>query len=455
MKIIIVGLGQTGCALVRELSDAGYDVVVIDKDKGLIEEITDKYNVNGVVGSGAAAETLKKAGADVADALVALTNVDEINLLSCMQGKKMGVRRCAARLILPDLVEEADSLMQEYSIDYLVKPKSDIAEEIYRNIGMPGFVKIEGYFGNSVRMLEVQLLADSPLVGKNLISVRKMSDLKMLICTVLREGKLYVPDGSFVLQAGDEISVMADTDNMGAILEKLGVGRIRSKRIVIVGGGISAEYLIGNLLKDKKEITVLENNIDRCRTLMELFPTVNVVYSEEDVTEVLEEERVGRSDVVVSLTDHDETNLVISMYAWSKNIPSIITRVDRPLHVRLLHQVNMDITVSLTELAVFKMIRFIRNYEVGDAENEVTRFYYLADGKAEAMEFNVRGDFDRMNVRFADTGFRLKKDILIAGIIRDEKLIVPTGDSSIHEGDRVIIVAARKHKVRNLNDIFA
>ena len=367
----------------------------------------------------------------------------------------MGVRRCAARLILPDLVEEADSLMQEYSIDYLVKPKSDIAEEIYRNIGMPGFVKIEGYFGNSVRMLEVQLLADSPLVGKNLISVRKMSDLKMLICTVLREGKLYVPDGSFVLQAGDEISVMADTDNMGAILEKLGVGRIRSKRIVIVGGGISAEYLIGNLLKDKKEITVLENNIDRCRTLMELFPTVNVVYSEEDVTEVLEEERVGRSDVVVSLTDHDETNLVISMYAWSKNIPSIITRVDRPLHVRLLHQVNMDITVSLTELAVFKMIRFIRNYEVGDAENEVTRFYYLADGKAEAMEFNVRGDFDRMNVRFADTGFRLKKDILIAGIIRDEKLIVPTGDSSIHEGDRVIIVAARKHKVRNLNDIFA
>ena len=188
---------------------------------------------------------------------------------------------------------------------------------------------------------------------------------------------------------------------------------------------------------------------------MELFPTVNVVYSEEDVTEVLEEERVGRSDVVVSLTDHDETNLVISMYAWSKNIPSIITRVDRPLHVRLLHQVNMDITVSLTELAVFKMIRFIRNYEVGDAENEVTRFYYLADGKAEAMEFNVRGDFDRMNVRFADTGFRLKKDILIAGIIRDEKLIVPTGDSSIHEGDRVIIVAARKHKVRNLNDIFA
>ena len=248
MKIIIVGLGQTGCERVRELSDAGYDVVVIDKDKGLIEEITDKYNVNGVVGSGAAAETLKKAGADVADALVALTNVDEINLLSCMQGKKMGVRRCAARLILPDLVEEADSLMQEYSIDYLVKPKSDIAEEIYRNIGMPGFVKIEGYFGNSVRMLEVQLLADSPLVGKNLISVRKMSDLKMLICTVLREGKLYVPDGSFVLQAGDEISVMADTDNMGAILEKLGVGRIRSKRIVIVGGGISAEYLIGNLL---------------------------------------------------------------------------------------------------------------------------------------------------------------------------------------------------------------
>ena len=141
MKIIIVGLGQTGNLLISSLASENYDVVVIDKERKLVDAVTDKYNVNGIVGSAASRETLLAAGADTADAIVALTHIDEINLLSCMQAKALGTRYAAARILMPDFVHEEAQIKKQYNIDFFMKPRPDVAEEIYRNIGLPGFVK--------------------------------------------------------------------------------------------------------------------------------------------------------------------------------------------------------------------------------------------------------------------------------------------------------------------------
>lgn len=455
MKIIVVGLGQAGQSLVSAISGPGYDVVVIDTDKNLIDEITDKYNVNGFVGSGASKETLLKAGADTADTLIALTHTDEINLLSCMQAKKLGTKKCAARLMLPDLADEAESIKNEYNIDFLVRPKSDIADEIYRNIGLPGFVKMESAFDSDIRMMLLQLIPGSPLIGKTLANIRKDPALDMLVCSVIRNGKLYIPDGTFILEEKDSIGIIAQSAAVPGILKTLGISRNAAKKIVIVGGGITTEYLLKKMKDDKKDILILESNINRCRELMEKYPHLKVSYAEEDVTQVLEEEHIDTVDAIISLTDHDETNLVISMYAWSVDVHSIITRVDKPVHVKLLHKVNTDITVSLTETAVKRMLGFIRNHEIKDADNEVTRFSVLAEGKAEIMEFVVGDNFAMPDVAFASKEFKLKKDILIFGIIREGRLIIPSGTSSIQKGDRVIVIASKKHRVRNLNDIFA
>ena len=163
MKVIIVGLGQTGNLLIASLANENYDIVVIDKERALVDAVTDKYNVNGVVGSGASRETLLKAGADTADAIVALTHVDEINLLSCMQAKSLGTSYAAARLLMPDFVHEQEELKKQYNIDFFVKPRPDVAEEIYRNIGMPGFTKLEGFWGNKVQLLNMNVLDNSVL----------------------------------------------------------------------------------------------------------------------------------------------------------------------------------------------------------------------------------------------------------------------------------------------------
>ncbi|MCR5419534.1 MAG: Trk system potassium transporter TrkA [Lachnospiraceae bacterium] len=453
MKIIIVGLGRTGTTLVKALSNEQYDITVIDKERTLVDRITDKYNVNGITGSGASKETLSSAGAETADAIIALTHIDEINLLSCMQAKALGTRRSAARLLLPDFVHEADSLKKQYNIDYFVKPKSDIAEEIYRNIGMPGFMKLEGYWGDQIQIIDLNILSDSPLLGKSLLEIKRSLSLDMLVIAVIRNDKLYIPGGDFILMKGDNISIAAAKEGITKTLKSLGITKQVTKNIVIVGGGITGEYLLEFLKKDKKNITVLENNVNRCRELMLDHPEIRVAYSGGETLDVLEEEHISDADAIISLTDNDETNLVISMYAWSLNIPSIITRVDKPEHVRLLHKVNIDITVSATELSALKMMRFIRNYEMGDAPNEIGKFYNIANNKAEVMEFNVTSDYKGLNIPLKSKTIRLRKNILITAILRNDKLIIPSGDSCLKEGDRIIITAAKSNQIRNLNEI--
>ncbi len=454
MKIIIVGLGQTGCLLVDSLANEEYDVTVIDKEKKLVDCITDKYNVNGIMGSGASVETLLAAGADTADAIVALTHTDEINLLSCMQAKALGTRYAAARILMPDFTDEEEYLKKQYNIDFLMRTKPEVAEEIFRNIGMPGFTKLEGFWGNEVQLLEMNILEDSILRERSLIDIKKSLGLEALIVTVTRYGKLTIPGGDFVLESGDSINVAVSKKNLEASLEKLGIKRSRAKKTVIVGGSTICDYLIGMLRENRTAVTILEQDAARCRELMEKYPDIRIAYAGGDTLEILEEEEVAKSDMLISLTDSDETNLVVSMYGWSCSIPSIITRVDKPEHVKLLHKVNIDITVSPAESTTSKALHFLRSHEAEDAGTNMGKFYLLANGTAEIIEFTADESFKLLDTAFIDSAFRLKKNVLITAIIRNGELIIPDGSSKIQKGDHVIITSSRKNRIRSLNEML-
>ncbi len=455
MKIIIVGLGQTGNLLLSSLAGENMDVVVIDKDKFLVNEATDIYNVNGVVGSGASRETLLQAGADTADMIIALTRIDEVNLLSCMQAKALGTRYAVARILMQDFVGEAESLKKEYNIDYLMMPRLDVAEEIYRNIGMPGFAKMEGFWGDKIQLVDMNVLDNSILKDRTLIDIRQNLKLDMLVITVIRKGKLYIPKGDFKIESGDSINVAIAKKNLEETLEKLGIKRSRTKKIVIVGASTSCKYLLEMLDQDRCDITILERNAAKCKQLIADYPKVNVEYAFGDTLEVLEEENLTSADVVVSLTENDETNLVISMYAWSCHIPSVITRVDKPEHIKLLYKVNIDITVSPAASTAQRALRYLKGLEVKDDGKDIGKYYLLADAKAEIIEMPATDDFKLLGIAFREKLFRLKKDVLVTAIVRDDELIVPSGATSIRLGDRVIITAARKYGVRSLNDILA
>lgn len=454
MKIIIVGAGVAGRLLIQTLSEEGHDVVLIDSSVEIINEVTDEYNVTGVVGSGASMGTLEKAGAATADMLIALTSVDEVNLLSCLQAKNLGTRKTVARLLLQDLANEQEKLKEQYSTDYIVCPKIDMARLIAQNAGLPGSVKMEGFFGDEIQMLSVYVDNKSPLVDKMLKDIKWEAEINFLVAAVVRGKKLTIPDGNYVCRPGDNLFFIADSRQTNKALKEVGAYKSGGKNVLIVGGGIVCEYLTELLLEQNKRVNILESDINRCHKLMERFPNVNVSYGNGESVDVLEEEDADRMDIVISLTNRDETNLVICLFAWAKGVPSIITRVDAPDHAKLLHKVNMDITVSTSEVTINNIMRFVRNYEVGDAKNEIYRFYSICDGLAEIMEFCVTASCKNLGVKFNGEAFRLKKDTLIAAIVRDSEVIIPDGSSMLCENDKVIIVSSKKNHLLSLNDVF-
>lgn len=457
MKIIIAGLGEAGITLVRALAESDHEITVIDRDSELVNRITDRYSVNGVVGSGASKDTLINAGVEGADYFIALTHIDEVNLLSCMQAKNQGAARTVARLQMPDLSADSGFIQKEYGIDHIIRPGEDIAEEIYRNLGLPGSVKLEGIFGNTVTLIDMNVMRDSCLIGKSLAEIRGNIRKDILICTVIREDKLYIPDGRFVIEEGDIITISAAVETLGDVLKTFGIKRDPARRIMLVGCDISGEILTDKLLSEGRDVTILESSIERCRELAERFPKANVICSKGDITDILEEEGLKGTGTLISFTGSDEINLVVSLFAWSKKVPSVITLVDKQSHVRLLHKVNIDITVSTTELSVIKIMHLIRN--TGAKRNqkdagEFYGFYRVADGLADVMEFGVGKDLSVLNVPFADRSFNIRKGILVSGIIRDDKLLIPGGSSCLKEGDRVLLTVPVAKGINTLEDAF-
>ncbi len=457
MKIIIAGLGEAGITLVRALSSSEHEITVIDRDSSLVDKVTDRYSVNGVMGSGASRETLSKAGAEGADYFIALTHIDEVNLLSCMQAKKQGAARTVARLQMPDLSSDVSGLQKTYGIDYILRPGEDIAEEMYRNLGLPGSVKLEGIFGDTVTLLDMNVLRDSCLVGKSLAEIRGNIRKDILISTVIRNDKLIIPDGRSVIEEGDILTISASVDTLPDVLKTLGIKRDPARKVLMVGCDLAGEILAERLLSEGREVTILESELDRCRALADRFPKANVLCSKGDITDILEEEGMAGTGTLISLTESDETNLVVSLFAWSKKVPSVITRVDKQSHVRLLHKVNIDITASPTELSVMKVMHLIRNSDARKNKEETGRFYgfyRVADGMADVMEFGVGSEFPSLNIPFKDSAFNLKKGILVSGIIRDDKLIIPGGSSSLQAGDRVLITVPVAMGINTLADAF-
>ncbi len=457
MKIIIAGLGEAGVALVRALSVEGHEITVIDKDQSLVDSVTDRFSVNGVVGSGASQETLKKAGAEGADFFIALTHVDEVNLLCCMQAKNRGAAKTVSRLVMPDLAGDVDGLKKEYGIDYIVRPGRDIAEEISRNLGLPGFVKLEGLFGNTVTIIDINVTKDSCLAGNSLQYIRNNIRKDMLISTVIRNDRLHIPDGKFVIEAGDILTIAASGESLDEILSTLGIKKDPADKILMVGCGNTGEYLARRLIKDRRHLTILDSELERCRQLMNLFPEADVRCSKGDITDILEEEGIGKIGTIISMTDSDETNLVVSMYAWSKKVPSVITLVDKQSHVRLLHKVNIDITASPTELSVFRILHFIRNSAANsgnDGSGRYYGFYRVADGMADVMEFGIGSDFHALDVPISDKAFNIKKGILVSGVIRNGKLIIPTGDTRLEAGDKVLLTVPVAKGISRLSEAF-
>lgn len=455
MKIIITGLGNTGILLAERISMEHHDVLVIDEDRKKVESITDRLNVSGICGAGASKETLMRAGANLADVIVALTPSDETNLMSCAVAKQCGTRFAIAKMDNPELCTEKKYYAEKFSVDYILTPKENTALEIIHHIGLPGTVRAEGFFSSDATLIKVGIDNSSRLNGMAVREVRSFMETDMLVVSITREGKLYIPDASFVMKSGDLINIISSNRNLMQIMMKLELVRKRVKRVLIIGGGDVAYCLAEMLLKEKKSVTVLERNRERCIELSELLPQAKISCAEKIDADVLAEEGIHSADVCVSLTGQDDTNLVVSMFAWASGVKSIITKVNSPSYEKLLNKVNIDITISPAVISADKIISFIRNQAVPNVKgDDIECMHRIAGGLAEAVEFTAYDDFRGKDIPLKDERFRIKKNTIIAVIIRNGLVIIPDGNSTIKKGDKVIVITARKSRLDILNDIL-
>ena len=451
MQIIVVGCGKIGSTIVASLVEEGHDVTVVDIDPTALTEVCDVYDTMTVLGNGADYDTLQEAGADKADLLVAATDSDEQNMLCCFFAKCMGTANTIARVRNPDYSDANLAFMrQQLGLSMTINPERVAAREIYHILRLPSAAKIETFSHRNLEMIQLLLRLDSPLIGVPLSELRGRYNAKFLICVVQRGEDVFIPDGHFVLQAGDKVGITATPDEFQKLLKAMGMVRKQARQVMLLGGSRTAYYLAKQLLSAGVDVRIIEQDRELCDELSEALPKAVVIHGDGAQQELLLEEGLDRMDAFVSLTGMDEENILLSFFAASQNVPKVVSKVTREELGSMAERLGLECVVSPRRAATDILVQYARALENSLGSN-VETLYKLMDDRAEALEFKVQE-----NARVAGIPLRelpLKPRVLIAGILRKRKPMIPTGEDAILPGDKVIVVAANQ-RLGDLDDIL-
>ncbi len=452
MKIVIVGDGKVGYTLAKNLSQEGHDIVVIDNDPEVLRESQEVLDVMVVNGNGATLETQRAADVGSSDLLIAATSGDEINLLCCVLARKLGCRNTIARVRNPEYTQQISFLREELGLSMTINPEKAAAREIYRLLQLPSFLKRDSFARGRVELVELKLREGNPLCGVRLDKLEDAIGMKILVCTVERDGEITIPTGNFQLELGDKITITAPTKALGALIKGLGITQQKVHNVMLIGGSRIAAYLAKNLLESRIKVKIIEEKRGRCEELADALPGALIIHGDGSSQELLLAEGIEQMDAVVTLTGFDEENLFISMYADYMGVPKCITKINRMEYAHLMKSIGLETLMSPKSLTANEILQYVR--AMGNTSGgSVVTLHRIVDGKAEALEFEVKKGISCLNMTLAQ--INLKKDILITCINRGNQIILPRGSDCLREGDSVIIVTTADHAISDLNDIFA
>lgn len=451
MKIIIAGCGKIGITLVENLVNEGHEVVALDSNPDAITDITNVYDAMGVCGSATDCDTLAEAGVEKADLFVAATDADELNMLSCFLARRMGAAHAIARIRKPEYNDQNLGFMrQQLDLSMSINPEQLAAQELFKVLKLPSAMTVETFSRRNFEMVELRLRPESPMDGLSLSELRKKYAAKFLVCVVQRGEEVYIPDGNFVLRAGDRIGVTATPTEIHRFLRMVGVMQKQAKSVMILGASRMAYYLAKMLLDNGTTVKIIDQDRDRCRQFCDLLPGATMIHGESIQQELLQEEGIGSVDAFVALTGIDEENILMAFYANAQNVPKVVAKINHNELAAMADNLGLDCIISPKKVVVDVLLRYVRALE-NSIGGQVETLYKLMDGRAEALEFKVQADFEALQIPLKVLA--LKKDILIAGIVRGRKNIIPSGEDVILAGDRVIILAAGR-AVSTLSDIL-
>ena len=450
MKIIIVGCGKVGVTLADKLNGESHDIVLIDVNAEKLRAITDSIDVMGVAGNGAVYQTQIEAGIQEADLMIATTNSDELNMLCCLIAKKAGNCHTIARIRNPEYSSEIHYFQEELNLSLAINPELAAANEIAKLLRFPSAIKIDTFAKGRLELLKFRIPERSSLDGMKILEVGQKLRCNVLICVIERGRQVIIPDGNISLQVGDKISFIGSHKDSMDFFRKVGVATNGVQSVLIVGGG-RVTYYLARLLQDTKiKLKIIERDLARCQELSELLPEAMIIHGDGSDQQLLLEEGISQADAFASLTGFDEENIMLSLYAATKSNAKLITKVNRIAFEDVIDSLNLGSIIYPKLITADSILQYVRAMQNSLGSN-IETLYKIADDQVEALEFRVGKDAPMIGIPLEK--LRLKRNLLVAGISRNRKSIMPRGKDTLEPGDSVIIVTANKG-LKDLKDIL-
>ncbi len=451
MKIVIAGCGKIGTSLISNLVAEGHDVTVVDNDESAISEVLNIFDVMTVCGDATDSEILKEAAVDGARLFIATTNSDEVNMLSCIIARKLGAHHTVARIRNPKYsTQSLEFLSHQLELSLHVNPEQLTAHDIYNVLKFPSAERIEKFASGNFEMIEIILSKDSPLCNSKLYELKNKFKAKFLICAVSRGENVYIPDGSFELIEGDRIGIVAAPYEVYKLLKQMGALKKQAKSVMIIGCGKTSYYLAKKLIETGTQVKIVEKDPAIAKEFSKILPEATIILGNGAKQELLLEEGIANVDAFVSLTGMGEQNILLSCFAQAQKVSKVITKINKSEFVSIAARLGLESIVSSKSAVTDVVVTYARALQ-NSLGTKVEALYRLMDNKIEALEFNVTTDTDYTKVPLKD--LQLKNNVLIAGILRKKRAIIPAGDDFMQKGDKIIVLASG-HYISDLSDIL-
>lgn len=451
MRIIIVGCGKVGYTLAESLSSEKHDITVIDTNDSSLKKASGTLDVLCIKGNGASIEVLLDAGIAKADALIAATGHDELNMLCCFTSKRLGAKCTIARIRDQEYVKDIDKFKKELDIDVVVNPELSTASYISRLLRFPDAVDFEAFFNGKIELIGFRATENDVLINTPISALKKkLGAASVLFCAIEHNGRTVIPNGLTVIEPGDTVYVIGSTANISRFFKYLGRVTRKIKDTFIIGGGRIAIYLSKLLEEANIGVKIVEIDPNKCISLCEVLPKALVVNGDGTEQELLHSEDISKASSFVTLTGRDEDNIIMALYAKQIGVPRVIAKTNRQNYYKLIDNLGLDCSVSPKIITAYSILRVMRAMQNSHG-NQMESLYRIANGSAEAVVFTAGPTTHKLGVPLKE--LQLKKGILIAVISRKNKLIIPEGGECIMAGDKLIIISS-SYSILDINDIF-
>lgn len=388
MHIIIVGCGKVGRTLAEQLQEEEIDLTLIDTVEKTINDVTEDIDAMGIVGNGASINTLMEAGISTADILIAVTASDELNLLCCLIAQKTGSCQTIARVRNPIYSQEIGFIKEKLGISMIINPEYAAAQEISRLLRFPAAIKIDPFSRGKVELLKFKVLPEFHLDSMSISRITEKFRCDILFCAVENKDELTIPGGDYIIHDGDFVSIIATPQNTALFFKKIGFRTNQVKNALIIGGGTISYYLAKTLIDTRIHVKIIEKDPNRCEFLSDLLPDATIINGDGTDRALLLEEGLETAESFVTLTNFDEENIFLSLFAKKSSNAKVVAKVNRLPYTDVIDDLDLGSVIYPKYITSDSILRYVRAMQNTIGSN-VETLYHILDSQAEALEFAV------------------------------------------------------------------